>query len=97
MCEDLREMLKAVIRDELESILGELNQPEALVSTEVAAELYGIKAQTMNLWRSKGKGPPYVRIEGAIRYQVKNLRCWANERIVLTDVGKNSVRGGRHE
>jgi hypothetical protein len=49
---------------------GATNQP--LTETEAAARL-GLKVATLRAWRTKGRGPAYVRLGRAIRYLVTDL------------------------
>lgn len=49
---------------------GPTNQP--LTETEAAARL-GLKVATLRAWRTKGRGPAYVRLGRAIRYLTADL------------------------
>jgi hypothetical protein len=42
-------------------------EPIILISSKRAAELIGVKPQTLRLWRYAGKGPRYIRL-GENRY-----------------------------
>ena len=54
-----------------------------LVSTERAAQLLGLKSCTLNLWRSHGQGPSFIRLSGkAIRYKLSTLEKYAADRTV---------------
>lgn len=50
---------------------------EDFITTNQAAAYLKVKPQTMRLWASQGRGPEYVMIEGARRYELNSLRSWA--------------------
>ena len=56
-----------------------LPMPEFLKEMEVA-ELLRVKRQTLSRWRSDGQGPPFVQVEGSIRYPAEALHKWLDER-----------------
>lgn len=47
-------------------------QARALTSEE-AAEVLGVSPETLPSWRSRGKGPRYVRLGRAVRYLESDL------------------------
>ena len=53
--------------------------PEFMTEKEVA-ELLRLKRQTLSRWRSDGQGPPFVQVEGSIRYPRDGLQRWLDER-----------------
>ena len=36
----------------------------------------GVSNSTLEYWRKEGKGPPWVKWEGSIRYPLKELEAW---------------------
>ncbi|MBX3026967.1 helix-turn-helix domain-containing protein [bacterium] len=56
--------------------------------SEVAA-LLGVSRRTLQGWRWRGGGPPYVRIGGAVRYEPAEVRAWldAQRRTSTSDSG----------
>ncbi|QGU02162.1 hypothetical protein CKALI_06465 [Corynebacterium kalinowskii] len=46
------------------------------ISANVLEEATGIKATTLANWRSRKIGPPFVKIEGAVRYPVDEVEAW---------------------
>lgn len=52
--------------------------PRRLLKTAQAAEYLGLNAQTLENWRylSKVNGPPFLRIDGRIRYDLRDLDAW---------------------
>jgi predicted GIY-YIG superfamily endonuclease len=53
-----------------------------LVSEQEAADALGMTPRTMQEWRRRGGGPPFVRISSrCVRYRPDDLREWAGARI----------------
>jgi predicted DNA-binding transcriptional regulator AlpA len=50
---------------------GRMSEP--LLNEKEAARFYGISALTLRKWRTKGKGPRYVRIGTCVRYRYEDL------------------------
>ena len=57
---------------------------EDLLTNEQAATLLGIKPTTLEIWRIKGKSPPFLKLGAAkqapIRYQRSVVSDWLKER-----------------
>jgi predicted site-specific integrase-resolvase len=57
---------------------------EPLLSTEDAADLLGVHAETLFRWRKRGYGPPFVTLVegrgGIVRYRRDQLVEWVAER-----------------
>jgi excisionase family DNA binding protein len=51
-------------------------QPAEYLTTKQAAKLLACGTSTLELWRSKGKGPAYVKVGSAIRYSRAELETW---------------------
>ena len=50
---------------------------EPLMTTEEAAALLKLSPKTLQQWRSDGKGPAFVKLEGdAVRYTEADLMAW---------------------
>jgi hypothetical protein len=51
-----------------------------LLSNEQTATLLGIKSNTLEIWRHKGKGPPFIKLgdhpASPIRYQRSRVMAW---------------------
>lgn len=58
-----------------------LNITEDTLTTIEAAEMIGCSPSTLNSWRSRGKGPKFIRIAGRIRYIKTDLAAWINDQI----------------
>lgn len=56
--------------------------PDSLIDTPTAARLLNYAPATLNAWRNRKLGPPYVKVSGtSIRYRVRDLEEWVNARI----------------
>jgi predicted DNA-binding transcriptional regulator AlpA len=51
-------------------------QRQYLTSDE-AADYFGISSATLRNWRARGDGPPYIKVNPrVIRYQLLELEAW---------------------
>ena len=72
-----------------------MNQNQKWLNTIEAAGYIGLKAGTLEVWRSQGKGPRYVKLGRRVVYETKDLDAFAASRAVETRdtyKGKNHVR-----
>lgn len=54
-----------------------------MTSREVSAAI-GVPDNTLRHWRCAGTGPPFIRIGQAVRYRLRDLEQWLDERTVRT-------------
>ncbi len=47
-----------------------------------AAALLAVSPRTLADWRLDGKGPPYVKLHGAIRYRLDDLEAFVSARVI---------------
>jgi len=54
------------------------------LDTKEAAQLLGIRPQTLQLWRSTNRHPdlPYIKVGTAVRYRLSDLEAWMASRTV---------------
>ena len=52
-----------------------------LTETEVG-EMLGMSPDTLRTWRARGKGPPFAKLEGGVRYDEDDVKAWVEERKV---------------
>lgn len=55
------------------------------LNTPQLAEKIGLSPITLEIWRSRGSGPPYIRIGRAIRYDLREVEKWLAARAVDPD------------
>ncbi len=58
----------------------EAESPVTLVNQVKAAEILTVDPRTLAGWRYRGGGPPFVRIGNRVRYKVRDLYAWIEER-----------------
>ena len=63
-----------------------------LVKTETVAELLGLAPITLRLWRSVGKGPPFVKCGSAVRYRAEDLKEWVNAQTIHPEKTTTELR-----
>jgi excisionase family DNA binding protein len=49
---------------------------DALLTEDEAAESLRISVRTLQAWRLKAAGPPFVRVGRAIRYRRGDIQAW---------------------
>jgi len=55
--------------------------PDSLLLPVEAAHVLGLSHRTLESWRVRGGGPPFVRMSArAVRYRRASLLDWASER-----------------
>ncbi len=56
--------------------------PDALLNQRQAASLIGVSERTLECWRCRGGGPPFVKLSRrAVRYRRKDIDRWVGERV----------------
>ncbi|MDX1388295.1 MAG: helix-turn-helix domain-containing protein [Acidobacteriota bacterium] len=53
---------------------------EDLLTPAQVAESLALSKQTLAKWRCYGMGPPFIRVNGAIRYSPRAVETWLRER-----------------
>ena len=63
---------------------------DRLLTPREAAGLLGLKEQTLAVWRLRGNGPTYRKLNGACRYRASDLETFieAGARRSTSEVGK---------
>ena len=75
--------LKEVLTDtQIQAIAAE-STPSPLTEKE-AGPMLGVKPQTMAVWRTRGKGPRYIKIGRLVRYKPEDVEEYRDQHIVRT-------------
>ena len=62
------------------------NNTKEMLSRNEAAELLGIRPQTLAVWASaKRGGPPYVKLNRTVRYRREDVEQYVASRVVNPD------------
>jgi len=66
---------------------------EELLNTRQAAELLGMKFNTLNTWRFQGIGPMYIKVGlRAIRYRPEDLREYMRIKQVKHEIHERKLK-----
>ena len=59
---------------------------DQLLTPKQASELLNVPQGTLRSWRSRGRGPAYIKVEGQARYSVSDLQDYIrfNRHVVAT-------------
>lgn len=73
------------------------NESRELLTNILAAARIGIKANTLEIWRTKGKGPSFIKLDPSsprspVRYDPCSIEKWLNERVCT-----NTSQYGNHQ
>ena len=52
---------------------------QQLLTTKKISEMLGIPEGTLRYWRKSGLGPAWVKLEGSIRYDVRDVEKYVNQ------------------
>lgn len=52
-----------------------------MIRTEQAAQILDVKKSTLESWRCRGGGPPFIRYGRAIRYREADLQEFIESRV----------------
>lgn len=63
--------------------------PEKWLTTSEVARMLGVTSKAVEQWRSKGKGPAYLKL-GCIRYREEDVLAWVADNMVQP--GKNKKK-----
>ncbi len=71
------------------------NNSHPLLTETEAAALLGLKVATLRRWRWAGKGPRFLKLCGAVRYDPVDLEAFISEarRTSTSDDGANAQAG----
>ena len=67
------------------------------VDVRGASTITGFSVQTLNAWRVKGGGSPFVKAHRAVRYRLADLEKWMADRVVSStaEVAANRAAAAR--
>jgi predicted DNA-binding transcriptional regulator AlpA len=73
-----------------------MDTEKLLLTESEAARLLGFSPRFLQLRRSNGDGPKFVRVSArAIRYRLEDLERWAEQRIRTRTSGSSHTREGK--
>jgi hypothetical protein len=69
--------------------------PDAAYNENQAATFLGVSVRTLQAWRVRGGGPPYVKIGRAVRYQRRALVMFQEAHTVTSTTEADAKDGER--
>ena len=69
------------------------NEPDELLTEVAAAKQLKLSIRTLQAWRCRGEGPPFVRVGRAIRYELTAIRDWLRSNTVMPLPIRNPQNG----
>lgn len=57
-----------------------------LLTSEQAAQILGVKPQSLAVWRLYGKNLPFVKVGRLVRYRREDLEQWIERQTVSVEV-----------
>ena len=51
----------------------------SLLNQDQAAEVLAVRPRTLETWRCRGGGPPFVRVGRGVRYRLRDLHAWIEQ------------------
>jgi hypothetical protein len=67
---------------------------DAALNENQAAEFLGVSVRTLQAWRVRGGGPPYVKIGRAVRYQRRVLVAFQQTHTVTSTTQATAREAG---
>ncbi len=63
---------------------------DALLREEEAADLLSLSVRTLQSWRIRRVGPPFVQVGRAVRYRRRDLISWIDANTIGSPMGRRS-------
>jgi hypothetical protein len=63
---------------------------DTLLREQDAADLLNLSVRTLQSWRTRMAGPPFVQVGRAVRYRRRDLIAWIDANTIGAPVGSKS-------
>jgi predicted DNA-binding transcriptional regulator AlpA len=63
---------------------------DLLLKEEDAAHLLNLSVRTLQAWRVRRAGPPFVQVGRAVRYRRRDLIAWIDANTIGSSMGRRS-------
>jgi len=74
---NLLKVLRQVVSEAVTDAFTNFKEDETvLLDEKETAEFFGLRPQTLALWRHKGIGPAYIKLGSSVRYDFKELKAY---------------------
>jgi hypothetical protein len=64
--------------------------PDVLLREEDAADLLSLSVRTLQSWRIRRAGPPFVQVGRSVRYRRRDLISWIDANTIGSRAGQRS-------
>jgi len=82
---DFSRFSKQLIEETVPAVIKEFAKShsfcQSVFNTRQAAQYLNTSPSFLTRLRAKGKGPPYIQIESAIRYRSSDIDAWLGQRV----------------
>ncbi len=67
-----------------------IDQPSPLLKEQEVAKILKLEVSTLRRWRWEGRGIPFLKLEGAVRYDINTVREYlsSQRRTSTSDTGE---------
>ncbi len=69
-----------------------MRESQNLLDTESAASVLGVKAGTLEVWRTYGKGPKFLKIGRSVRYRRQDLEAYLEDSVMSSTSEYNTKK-----
>lgn len=67
-----------------------LQDPDTLLREQDAADLLNLSVRTLQSWRIRMVGPPFIQVGRAVRYRRRDLIAWIDANTMGSPIGRRS-------
>lgn len=71
-----------------------MENDKILLNEAEVAEMTGLSKRTLQAWRYRGGGPPFIKLGRAVRYRKSDIVEWINEQAVRSTAEHTSKQDG---
>ncbi len=64
--------------------------PDTLLREQDAADLLNLSVRTLQSWRIRMAGPPFIQVGRAVRYRRRDLIAWIDANTIGSPIGRRS-------
>ena len=64
--------------------------PDTLLREQDAADLLNLSIRTLQSWRIRMVGPPFIQVGRAVRYRRRDLIAWIDANTIGSPIGRRS-------
>lgn len=76
---EITALILEAAREAVAQALAAAQQPQPsreYINTEEASAYLGLSKPQLEIWRSQGDGPPYIKLSRLVRYKKSDLDSW---------------------